>query len=342
VTIWQVAAGDGTRDYTDVFLDFGLACVGPGNGGAYPAHRDAYNDPENSQWRPFMQPFCEQVGVGDLLVLKRPAGRRWRILAVGKVAGPYVYREELGDVEGWDLQHTLPVTWHEPQGELVVTGLRRGTLARVNDATAREHALAVWDSGTPRPTQELPPPAKAMETDDVIALLMERGLPAAQAEATATTIRRLRRLAHWYRDHDDQVGEHEIRTFLIVPLLLALGWAEQRIKIELAHTDIALFDEPYSAGASPTVIVESKRLNDGLGAGTEAQVQRYARDFPNCRALVVSDGFRYRLLTGAGDGWKPTAYANLLNLRQRHPYRADIDGAGGLFVALLPWPAARG
>lgn len=153
---------------------------------------------------------------------------------------------------------------------------------------------------------------------------------------TATTIGRLRRLARWYGSHGDQVGEHEIRTFLIVPLLLALGWAEQRIKIELNHLDITLFDEPYFSEAEPSVIVESKRLYEGLGAGPEDQVQRYALDYPKCRKLVVSDGFRYRLLERNRRVWKPSAYANLLKLRQRHPYRPEIAGAGELFLGLLP------
>lgn len=32
---WQIAAGDGTTDYTDIFLKLNVALIGPGNNGDY-------------------------------------------------------------------------------------------------------------------------------------------------------------------------------------------------------------------------------------------------------------------------------------------------------------------
>jgi hypothetical protein len=47
-------------------------------------------------------------------------------------------------------------------------------------------------------------------------------------------LRRIRRLARFYLDRDwILTNEYDTRTFLVVPLLLALGWAEQRMKVEL-------------------------------------------------------------------------------------------------------------
>ena len=52
-----------------------------------------------------------------------------------------------------------------------------------------------------------------------------------------SAIHTVRRLADKYYSfgfrHWDEVKEYEIRTFLIMPLLLALGWREEHIKIEL-------------------------------------------------------------------------------------------------------------
>jgi hypothetical protein len=56
----------------------------------------------------------------------------------------------------------------------------------------------------------------------------------------AAAISRIQRLARWYSRRAGWVSEHEIRTFLIVPLPLALGWPEQRINIEYEHADIAV------------------------------------------------------------------------------------------------------
>ena len=86
-------------------------------------------------------------------------------------------------------------------------------------------------------------------------------------------------MAKYYQEHGAEVGEHEIRTFLIVPLLMSLGWAEQRVKIEWWNMDVVLFDTPYKKDTSkPVVIIESKRLFDGL---------RYAPDQATILCKVV-------------------------------------------------------
>ena len=59
--IWQVAAGDGSRDYADVFLRFGVILVGPGSEGNYFSNEDAYNNPDSWAYRPFIRPLAEEV-----------------------------------------------------------------------------------------------------------------------------------------------------------------------------------------------------------------------------------------------------------------------------------------
>ena len=64
--------------------------------------------------------------------------------------------------------------------------------------------------------------------EDLIRHLMEHGLSSGRAEDVIRTFGRIRRLGNWYEDHTyDSVSEHETRTFLIAPLLLALGWPER-------------------------------------------------------------------------------------------------------------------
>ncbi|MDA1347485.1 MAG: hypothetical protein O3A47_01230 [Chloroflexi bacterium] len=122
-----------------------------------------------------------------------------------------------------------------------------------------------------------------------------------------------------------------------MPILLAIGWSEQRIKIEWKRTDLALFRDVYQRGAEPDLILESKRMREGLGYA-ERQVARYAREFPGCQRLIASDGIRYQLYRrGDPNGkWKFTAYMNLLKLRDRHPYLEDISGASDLGTELMP------
>ena len=128
MTIWQVAAGDGSRDYSDVFLKFGVILVSPGSEGGYFANKDAYNNTASWADRSFIEPFAERVVVGDLVVLKHPSGYQWEIIAVGEVTSEYLHREVFGDIEGWDLQHCRQVLWKIPSNATVISGLTRGTL----------------------------------------------------------------------------------------------------------------------------------------------------------------------------------------------------------------------
>src|SRR3954470_13493972 len=61
VTVWQVAAGDGSRDYSDVFLKFGVVLVGPGSEGTYFSNKDIYNDPNSWAYHPFISLLAEAV-----------------------------------------------------------------------------------------------------------------------------------------------------------------------------------------------------------------------------------------------------------------------------------------
>jgi hypothetical protein len=161
-------------------------------------------------------------------------------------------------------------------------------------------------------------------------------LPGQQAELIANAIWRIRRLAKYYQEHAQDVGEHEIRTFLIVPLLLSLGWAEQRVKIEWANMDIVLFDTPYNQNSSkPLVIIESKRLFDGLRYAPE-QAAKYADSWPSCTRFVVSDGIRYKLFLREGEHWRHAAYTSLIAPRRMHPYESGVEGAVTFFRSLVP------
>lgn len=336
---WQIAPGDGRRDYADVFLRYGVAAVGPGDPGPFFDHRDEYLDPARRIYRRWMRSFCEDPQVGDLFVLRGMRGRTPVARAVGIVDRQYKFEPGLGDVEGWDLQHTLGVAWRIPREPVEMPGLNtRGTFSQSHQVLGR--ALAVWRSLASGPSPEpIPPPPEPLTDDELINRLIDHGVATGRAEVIASAIWRLRRLARWYSHNSDGLLEHEIRTFLIAPLLLALGWPEQQIRIEYQHADIALFNRSSSdAGATVSLIVESKRFWDPLGGRPIEQAKRYARRHPRCAALVVSDGARYKLLRldESGD-WRTVAYTNFLRpFGTRHPTDLHVGGADALFLGLLP------
>ncbi len=258
----------------------------------------------------------EGMQTGDLVILKRPYGNEWEIVAVGKVRSDYFHTEVFEDVEGWDLQHCRKVKWKRPADSTIISGLRRGTLFRVKKQIPREKAQKIWKNGVAVPSERIPELAEDLEDEQLIDLLMVSGLSGNDADIITRTIWRIRRLAKWYASHGKDVGEHKIRTFLIVPLLIALGFPEQRIKIEWNNIDISIFESPFpSKQENPVIILETKRLHDGLRYAPN-QARDYVQDYPNCCFFIVSNGIHYKLFERIEGKWLFRAYANLLSLKR--------------------------
>lgn len=326
---WLIAAGDALRDYSDVFLRFGVMLVGSGDSGSYFENRKAYSEIDR------VRRFAEEVQPGDVVILKR--GVR-SIVATGIVderEDSYFHSEVFGDVQGFSIQHGRYVTWYKPDEEVLVSGLARGTLTHTYKSHIQQFAERIIHENTALTSDEIPSPAENVDDEELIDYLIMHGLGSGQAEEVIRAFWRVRRLGRWYEYEGEDVSEHETRTFLVVPLLLALGWPEQRLKIEWKQLDIAFFKSNYSPDANPMMILESKRLDRPL-FGAEKQAKNYSKKFPHCNKLVVSNGIRYLLFVKKKNEWLPKAYLNLLKLRTRHPYYVEIYGAPELLAQLLP------
>lgn len=332
---WQVAAGSEGRDYTRSFLDFGIAFVG--------------GVPQ--------QQTITQVQPNDCMVLKRGISE---IVAVGNVVSRDGERccgdgdkEWLNDFDGWVLPAYCYVDWHVPDAPVSVTGLARGTIQRLYNKSLR----ALVDDLLKLPvTAHVPEPAPTTKVSDeeMLEFLICEGLRPAAAEELTSTFNRIRRLASYYNDKCwwGDVREHETRTFLIVPLLVALGWSEQQIKIELAtagrgRVDIACFKRPYyrdelrrSNNKDCVVLLESKGFPYGLDYA-QNQGKAYAAKFPSCGVVIASNGYCYKAFRRKPNDAQfeetPAAYLNLLKPRDRYPLDPEnVDGALALLRYLLP------
>ena len=121
---WQVAAGDGGRNYSDVFLKYGVMLMGSGDPGNYFENEKYYQH----EYKPNdVTAFAKQVKDGDIVALKRPVGKKWEVIAVGTVNGDYEYLSIFDDVEGWDIQHCRSIDWVKPNNDVKINGLTRGT-----------------------------------------------------------------------------------------------------------------------------------------------------------------------------------------------------------------------
>lgn len=329
---WQIAAGSGGRDYAEEFIRYGMAFVGGEKQIA----------------------TMEGVEIGDRIILK---GGVSEIVAVGEVVqrdGKHRGqgdKEWLKDFDGWELEAYCYVDWHFPPKPISTSGLTRATIQNVR----KKHLTDIADDvivNVPLAPEPDPQPrdTSPVKDDEILTFLIKQGLRPGSAEDLTVALNRIRLLARYYYNSDDwkEIREHETRTFLIVPLLLALGWAEQQIKIELPVTgktgkkrvDLACFSRPYRAEYEECVLlIESKGLSQGLDYAPE-QAKGYAAHFPNCKVVVVSNGYSYKAFERTGDGdfpMSPTAYLNLLRPRDRYPIDPDnVDGALKALRLLLP------
>jgi hypothetical protein len=335
MNIWQVKAGDGERDYSKVFLQYGVMLIGGGGLGDYRKNRDKYKGKRG------LRQFADEAVKGDLVVLKRPwGGTKWAAIAVGKITSEYSFEAVFSDVEDFSLQHCRQVGWKQPTQVKPGPGLGRGggTFSHVNDERAREAVKRLWKEGRRKKSEPIPDEPEELSTKELTDSLTAEGLPKERAKRIADEIERLQQLADWYDDvgyYD--VGEHEARTFLVVPLIKSLGWDEKQVRIEWERKDVVLFDSPYSQKSKPLILIESKRLGHGLGGAPEQAVE-YAESNPTCDRLVVTDGIRYKLFTKLTrfGGWSFSHYINVWGPTRVHQYDPDVAGAVSFLLKMLP------
>ena len=336
--IWQIKAGDSTRDYSKVFLHYGVMLIGSGEDGDYRKHKRQYDHREYRY-------FAEEAVKGDLVVLTRARERnKWEAVAVGKITSEYLYVPAFSDVEGFSLQHCRQVEWKEPSHLRPVRGLAwfGGTICHLNNPQAVARAKQIWEEGTPKKSEPIPDEPEELSPKELNDLLAAKRLPRKRAECIVKKIEDLQRLADWYYDVDlyDEVSEDEARTFLVVPFVKSLGWDEKQMRIEWEHRDVVLFDSQYPRKRKQEllILIETKRLGDGLGDAPERQAADYAKKNPTCDRLVVTDGIRYKMFTKPTPfgGWIFSHYLNVWTPTQAHPYEPKVAGAVSFLLKMLP------
>lgn len=329
-TYWQIAAGSDQRDYSDLFLKHGIAFTGLGAG-------------------------LEKVNIGDIIVLKRGIKA---IKAVGVVTGrgnvTHGDKEWLLDYDGWTLPEYCSVNWKRPNGNGLkeVDGLTRGTLKRICKEKTKGVAYDILKTGTCVPISDEPSETREVKDNEILGFLMEEGISRSSSDEITSTISNIRSLADYYYNYKYPwagIGEHEIRTFLVVPLLLALGWSEKQTKIEFAcgdrkRVDIAYFRKPCESKKKEELkkecvaIIETKSFSAGLDYARE-QAKTYSKDFPNCQAVITTNGYCYKVyLRDQCDKFQemPSAYINLLRPRDKYPLDPKVKGALEAIKWLLP------
>ena len=326
MTYWQIASGSQGRKYGKFCLKFGMAFVGYD-------FRDTMG----------------QVNEGDIVVLKE--GKT--ILAAGRVIQKYGIhwgcgdKEWLRDFDGWDLPAYCYVDWKKPKDPIPNSSLSIATIQGIYHESIIGEANEILDSGSRVKVSQEPSKTELVKDDEILKCLIKAGLRPSSADELTNAISRIRLLADYYYKECgwDNIREHETRTFLVIPLLLALGWAEQQIKIELPsggrkRIDIACFRKNYEENKDDCVaIIETKGFSSGLNYARE-QAKKYSEKFPSCEVLITTNGYCYKIYSKDEDGGfktDPSAYINLRKPKDKYPIDPNnVKGAIDAIKRLLP------
>lgn len=301
-SVWQISGGPASRSYVEVFLEYGVALVGPGDAGPWTPVR---GDGEFEGG--FVRRFASELAVGDVLLLRTGITT---IASVGLVAGDYLYVNAFDDVNGWDLQHARRVRWCR---------------------LPREHAFggAVFGANPPRCSRAfnsdvvdfverfLNSPPTYWQTAPLPELPREQALLAEIPSALQGIVAQAADLVPLLQDRQafgEEPSEDELIAHFVVPFLRALNWAPERIAVQWRHIDVAVFDALPRIPENCHLVIEAKRLGAGVEGALE-QAKGYVEALELPRNVVVTDGVRYRMYDAA-NSFQPLAYANLARLKQ--------------------------
>lgn len=298
-SVWQISSGPRSGSYAETFLRHGVGLVGPGDTGQWRPGK-SFED-----WR-HIESFADEVQVGDVLVLRCGSSE---MIDAGIVASHYMYLGQFDDVNGWDLQHARRVRWCQlpvPHdfGSAVFTGSAFG---RVQHSDVLQQVRRFLNS-PPTEWQMASLPALPDEEPDLIEV------PDAVQDIVALACD-LGSGLYWNSGvFGPTPSENEMVAHLVVPLLRALGWPQERIALEWYRTDVALFTSLPRCPENCRLIVEAKAVGYGLDDAL-AQAKDYAAAISVDCDLLVTNGIRYRL-HGRDDDYAAVAYANLCRLKK--------------------------
>ena len=96
-TFWQLYNGDSGRDFSELFFNFGVACIGPGRAGKYDENEQWYIDNQESRK---IKPITE-IKKDDIILLKNSQREVQALGLVEDVNGTiYHHSDFFSDVDG--------------------------------------------------------------------------------------------------------------------------------------------------------------------------------------------------------------------------------------------------
>lgn len=334
--VWQIAAGERGRYYDQLCIDHDMVIMGPGDLGDcrsadYAKH--VGKSQISAQRAKAIEHLCHGMQAGDVILLRRG----YRVVAVGLITeNRYEWNATFDDVYGWDLQHLQRVIWQDPMAptlervqrsaELFSSRKQIPTFTRVKDRSVLDPIRDLISRCSERPLRPLPKPVPApLCLDEVGHGMFARGLPNTAVDNLIASIERQRRLLRWYGEqggNSHRPTEHEVVAYMVLPLLLALGWSEQLLAVEWKSIDLAGFRQTPTTPDVCALVCEAKHMSHGLQDSLD-QARKYVerRGLLTCQNILLTQGGRfylYRQRESGGGNWEPCGYVNLEKIRTDH------------------------
>jgi hypothetical protein len=367
MTIWNAAAGDGKTTYMKFWADFGVFTAGPGEPWPELHKIDVDKDYKNSVFKrhSFLKPMIDGVKKGDKVLLRNGS----TIYAIGEVTSERCDLEpRFVNVCGWDQQLFWEVRWkHLPinpkpdpkdkhrkrQWTTKELGLsNRRTLHKVGKkGVDRIKEVGLWENGEYRDEVEKQW-TRTLRQDWEDTRYDKASFERDCEKGDWKKIEDVQQRCEWYKSHKGPFSEHDVRTFLTIPFLEALGWTHEKMRIEFEKKDIVLFKKPFTGnddGENIHAIIETKSFNQGVRVGRD-QLKGYVAETGKDKGIIgfTTNGIAWELFETFDDKTnpddpldlekelKPDASSRIDMLYVEHPiYKAD-HGAERLLKALKP------
>lgn len=347
--VWQMAAGEQGRYYDDLFVNYNIMFMGPGEFG--PFDNELYSKRVSDglitkHKKDQIRKLVNDPKAGDIVLLRKG----YAISSIGVVADDgYNWDRRFDDVYGWDLHHTRRVIWqnhlknelkqiqsydvvHKIYKKPLFGGRKQiPTFTGVNEAKVLDQVTCLFDSIKDEVLEPLeisvPEP---LTFDELGELLFSKGLANDSVEEVINAIKRQRRLGKWYKNTPGQKRptEHEVVAHMILPLMLGLGWSEQLLAIEWQKVDLAGFCKTPTGTNECVLVCEAKTMWHPLQPALQ-QAKNYVKNLGlvNCKRIMLTDGVRIYLYKKNNGEWldQPVGYVNTNLIRTDHiaPHGTD-------------------
>lgn len=350
-TIWQHAAGDTKRNYVDLCLKWDVVLNGPSKEGAWPdCEKQLRHDKWTERKITGLRRFCEEMSDGDIVVLRMGTNS---VYGVGHIVDEYQWNPCFNDVDGWDIGHVWRVRWlwkytdrnsGKPKTFDTYTLKLGDTTQKLDSEEVKSwlKSLDITSNDYDRSLPDLPEENDCAEIsiESISEELFDAGMASNSISSLLDEMGELTRIAKWYDRSGEAPSEHETVSYLVVPLLRALGWTPQKMAIEWNNIDVALFSGVPRDKKYLSVVVEAKKIHSA-SLSALSQAAYYAESYEKCQRIILTDGLRYGVFvknhTGSDDEneFFLHAYMNLTDLRDKYPIY-DCLGAREVLLKMSP------